>query len=71
LFFNFYCGQQVTVVVVQHAAGALSFLLTNFAAIIAAAARIMTIKATLFQGLFFFLGVQHPSLQPQFCFKFR
>jgi hypothetical protein len=55
-------GQQAAFSVLsQHFVG----LLTNFTVIIAPAARIMIKKISFVQRLFFFFGVQQPSLQSQ------
>jgi hypothetical protein len=61
------CGQQVEFSVLsQHFSGDASFLPTNLTVIITPAARMMIIKMIFDQRLFFFFGVQQPSLQPQF-----
>jgi len=53
----------------QHFAGGASFLPTNFIVTMVPTARIMMRKSKFLQRLFFFFGVQQPSLQSQFCFE--
>jgi hypothetical protein len=61
------CGQQDELCEVsQQFADDVFCLPANFTVTIVPAATMIIIKSNLFQRLLFFLGVQHPSLQPQF-----